>query len=298
MADQAERMREIFQGEQAFKTHRKSGLAKTFVVASGKGGVGKSNIVVNLALIFGQWGHKIIIVDADLGMANANILLNMQPQYTLIDVLQGRKDLQDVILKGPSNVDVLPGGSGLSQVVSLDSQQREQLLAHFSSLEEKGDILLVDCAAGLSRDVLSFIAAADALVLVTTPEPTAIMDVYSIIKIVNNYRLHSQISLIVNMTGSLRDGEDVFERIRRVSNNFLDVEVTFLGGIEYDQNVRKSVLNSYPYVLQFPRSRAARCTRLIARRMLPGAELLKEGPRPLIKEEGFLRRLLRLWRVG
>lgn len=297
MADQAERMREIFQGGQAFKMPRKSGLARTFVVASGKGGVGKSNIVVNLALIFGQWGHKIIILDTDLGMANVNILLNIQPQYTLIDVLQGRKELQDVILKGPSNVDVLPGGSGLSQVVNLDSQQREQLLAYFSYLEEKGDILLVDCAAGLSRDVLSFIAAADELVLVTTPEPTAMMDVYSIIKIVNNYGLHSRISMIVNMAGSMQDSEDVFERIRRVSSNFLEVEVTFLGGIEYDHNVRRSVLNSCPYVLQYPRSRAAHSTRLIARRMLPGGESLQEG-REAVKEEGFLRRLLRLWRVG
>ncbi|NLJ55820.1 MAG: MinD/ParA family protein, partial [Firmicutes bacterium] len=217
---------------------------------------------------------------------------------TLIDVLQGRKELQDVILQGPSNVEVLPGGSGLSQVVNLDSQQREQLLAHFSYLEEKGDILLVDCAAGLSRDVLSFIAAADELVLVTTPEPTAMMDVYSIIKIVNNYGLHSRISMIVNMAGSVQDGADVFERIRRVSSNFLDVEVTFLGGIEYDQNVRRSVLNSCPYVLQYPRSRAAQSTRLIARRMLPGAESLQAGPRAAVQEEGFLRRLLRLWRVG
>ncbi|MGI6307379.1 MAG: MinD/ParA family protein [Dethiobacteria bacterium] len=298
MADQAQRMREIFQGERNFKAPRKSGLTRTFVVASGKGGVGKTNIVVNLALILGQWGQKIIILDTDLGMANVDILLDLQPRFTLIDVIHGRKDLQDVILKGPANIEIIPGGSGLSQIVNLDSQQREQLIARFSALEEKGGFLLVDCSAGLSRDVLSFIAAADELMLVTTPEPTAITDVYSIIKIVSNYGLHSRVNLIVNMAGSIRDGEKVFERIRRVCENFLEIEVAFLGGIEYDQSVQKAVLNCSPYVLQFPRSRATRCTRHIARRMLFGAEAPEEMPRKTVKKEGFLRRLLQLWRFG
>ena len=297
MADQAQRMREIFQRGQVFKAPRKGGLPRTFVVASGKGGVGKTNIVVNLALILGQWGQKITILDTDLGMANVDILLDLNSRFTLIDVIQGRKDLHDVILRGPANVEVIPGGSGLSQIVNLDRQQREQLIARFSALEEKGGLLLVDCSAGLSHDVLSFIAAADELILVTTPEPTAITDVYSIIKIVNNYRLHTHVNLIVNMVNNARDGENVFKRIKRVCENFLEIEVVFLGGIEYDQSVQKAVLSSYPYALQFPRSRAAQCTRHIARRILFGVETPEAGPLQADKKEGFLRRLLKLWRV-
>lgn len=298
MADQAQRMREIFQRGQVFKVPRKGGLPRTFVVASGKGGVGKTNIVVNLALILGQWGQKITILDTDLGMANVDILLDLNPRFTLIDVIHGRKDLRDVILRGPANVEVIPGGSGLSQIVNLDRQQREQLVARFSTLEESGGLLLVDCSAGLSHDVLSFIAAADELVLVTTPEPTAITDAYSIIKIVNNYRLHSHVNLIVNMVNNVRDGENVFKRIKRVCENFLEIEVVFLGSIEYDQSVQKAVLGSFPYALQFPHSRAAQCTRHIARRILFGAETTEKGPLQADKKEGFLRRLLKLWRMG
>ena len=297
MADQAQRMREIFQKGQVFKDSHKGGLSRTFVVASGKGGVGKTNIVVNLALILGQLGQKITILDTDFGMANVDILFDLNSRFTLIDVIQGRKDFDDVILKGPGNVRVIPGGSGLSQIVDLDRQQRERLISRFSLLEEKGGLMLIDCPAGLSHDVLSFIAAADELILVTTPEPTAITDVYSIIKIVDNYKLHSRVNLIVNMMNSARDGQNVFKRIKRVCESFLEIEVVFLGGIEYDQSVQRAVLSSFPYVLQFPHSRAAHCTRDIARRILFGVEK-PEGEAPGAgKKKGFIKRLLNLWRA-
>ncbi len=297
MADQAQRMREIFQRNQTVSSLRKNGLLRTIVVASGKGGVGKTNIVVNLALILGQWGQKVIILDTDLGMANVDILLDLKARFTLLDVIQGGRDIQDVILRGPAHVEVIPGGSGLSQIVNLDRQQREQLIARFSTLEEKGDLLLVDCSAGLSHDVLSFIAAADELILVTTPEPTAITDVYSIIKIVDSYKLHSQVHLIVNMINNAHDGEHVFKRIKKVCDSFLDLKVVFLGGIEYDRSVSKAVLSSYPYVLQFPHSRATQCTRHIARRILFGAETTEKEELKTCKKKGFMRRLLNLWRI-
>jgi flagellar biosynthesis protein FlhG len=165
-------------------------------------------------------------------------------------------------------------------------------MARLSYLEEKGDILLIDCSAGLSRHVLSFIAAADELIMVTTPEPTAITDVYSIIKIVNNYRLHSTVNLVVNMMRSPREGETVYKRIDKVCQNFLDITVNFLGGIEYDQYVHKAVLSCSPYVLQFPRSRAAQCTRHIARRLLFEEEAAYA---PTRKEGSFISRLIHLW---
>lgn len=297
MVDQAQRMREIFQKGRVFKEPHRGGLSRTFVIASGKGGVGKTNIVVNLALILGQWGEKITILDTDLGMANVDILFDLNSRFTLIDVIEGRKDLDDVIVRGPANIRVIPGGSGLSQVVNLDCQQREQLIARFSALEEKGGLMLVDCPAGLSHDVLSFITAADELILVTTPEPTAITDVYSIIKIVDSYRLHSHVNLIVNMVGNARDGRNVFKRIKKVCDNFLEIEVVFLGSIEYDQSVQRAVLSSFPYVLQFPHSRAAQCTRDIARRILYGAKTPESGALQADKKKSFIGRLLNLWRT-
>jgi len=292
MADQAERLREMFQRSQVKKTARQKGPSRIIVVASGKGGVGKTSLVVNLAVVFGQWGQKTIILDTDLGLANVDILMDLKPSFSLLDVIRGEKDLREVILPGAFNVEVIPGGSGLAEIVNLDNHQREQLLARLSYLEEQGDILLIDSPAGISRNLLSFIAAADELIMVTTPEPTAITDVYSLIKIVNNYHLHSAVNLVVNMTRSPKEAEMVYRRLERVCRNFLDIALNFLGGIEYDQHVHQAVITCSPYVLQFPRSRATQCTRQIARRLLYEDETLQGQ----IKKEGsFFSRLVQLW---
>jgi flagellar biosynthesis protein FlhG len=293
MADQAEHLRALFHQRQISGAPRKRGLSRIIVVASGKGGVGKSNIVVNLAIVFGQLGRKIIILDTDLGMANVDILLNLKPGYTLVDVIKGKKELSEVILRGPFNVEIVPGGSGFSEMVNLDNHQREQLISRLSYLEEKGDILLIDCAAGLSRDILSFIAAADELVVVTTPEPTALTDVYSIIKIVNNCGLKSRVNLVVNMAYGIKEAENVYWRLDNVCRNYLDINLYFLGAIEYDLHVRKAVLDCSPYVLKYPYSRVAQCTRDIAQRLLAGRGEFPPAPK---KEEGFLKRLIRMWR--
>jgi flagellar biosynthesis protein FlhG len=222
-----------------------------------------------------------------------DILLNLKPGYTLVDVIKGKKELSEVILRGPFNVEIVPGGSGFSEMVNLDNHQREQLISRLSYLEEKGDILLIDCAAGLSRDILSFIAAADELVVVTTPEPTALTDVYSIIKIVNNCGLKSRVNLVVNMAYGIKEAENVYWRLDNVCRNYLDINLYFLGVIEYDLHVRKAVLDCSPYVLKYPYSRVAQCTRDIAQRLLAGRGEFPPAPK---KEEGFLKRLIRMWR--
>ncbi len=267
MVDQAEKLRAMFKEQQPRPVLRRQRRSRMIAVASGKGGVGKTNLVVNLAIALGQMGKKVIILDADLGMANADILLDLKPSYSLVDVISGEKEMKDVILKGPFNVDVIPGGSGLSDLVSLDSQQREQLISRLSYLEDDDNIILVDCPAGISRDILSFFAAADDLLLVTTPEPTAITDVYGIIKVVDSYQLHTRIKLVINMVRNHREGENVFQRINYVCQHFLSIRVDFLGDIEYDQKVRQAVLTCSPYILQFPRSRATLGTQQIARRL-------------------------------
>ncbi len=293
MVDQAERLRAIIQGQNNFAVSSREKISRVIVVASGKGGVGKTNLVVNLAIAMSQLGKKVAILDSDLGMANVDILLDLKAKYSLVDVVQGRKELDEIILQGPFNIEVVPGGSCIPEVVSLDSGQRESFISRLSRLEEENNIILVDCPAGLSRNVLSYIAAADELVLVTTPEPTAITDVYGIIKIVNNYKLHSSVKLVVNMIHRNKDGETVYKRIARVCHNFLDIEPVFLGNIDYDQHVHKAVLNCYPYVMQFPRSRAAQCTRDIAHRLLHDGEPLSAEEQ---KSGGFLRRMLNLWK--
>ena len=287
MADQADRLRALVRGRQDMTSSRRQGGPRIIVVASGKGGVGKTNLVVNMALTMGQLGHKTLILDADLGMANVDILLDLKPVFTLFDVISGKKELSDIILRGPYNLEVLPGGSCIPEIINMDVQQREQLLSRLSYLEEETDVLFIDCSAGISRNVLNFIAAADDLVLVTTPEPTAITDVYSVIKLVDKYCTHKSVGLIVNMVSSSNQGELTFQRISRVCNNFLSLELTYLGSVDFDQHVQKAVISCSPYVLQFPRSRAAQATQQIARHLLG----IDTPPLPQRQEKKFLRRL-------
>lgn len=293
MVDQAERLRTMIKERYSPQVGKKGKFSRIIAIASGKGGVGKTNLVVNMGIIMGQLGHKIVILDTDLGMANTDILMDLKPVYTLIDVIKGQKELKDVLIKGPHNVEVLPGGSCLSELINLNSQQREQLISKLSYLDQEGNILLVDCSAGLSRDVLHFVASSDDLILVTTAEPTAITDAYGIIKVINNYRLNPRISVVINMVQHVKEGEVVYQRIDTVSRKFLNVKINYLGSIEYDQHVKKAVLNCYPYALQFPRSRATHLTREITRRLLYGEE---ESAKK--KEERFLRRLFTIWNTG
>lgn len=293
MTDQAERLREMLQGRQAYTLPRKRRLSRIIVIASGKGGVGKTNLVVNLGILLGQWGQKVIILDTDLGMANVDILLGLKPRFTLVDVIKGKKDLSEIILHGPANIEIIPGGSGLSEIINLDNHQREQLISRLSYLEEKEHIMLVDCAAGLSRDVISYIASADELILVTTPEPTAITDVYSIIKVVSKYRLHSQINLVINMVHTAGTGEDAYRRLNNACQNFLGIEISLLGCLDYDHKVHQAVLGCSPYILHFPRSQVAHCTRQVARVLLYDEETTSAGEK---KGDGFFKRLFQLWR--
>lgn len=295
MTDQAERLRQLSksrQQEAAEKPSPQHGFSRVIVVASGKGGVGKTNLVVNLSIAMSKFGENILILDTDLGMANVDILLDLTAKYTLIDVLKGEKELEDVVLQGPFNVEVIPGGAGLSEIVSLDGQQREQLISRLSLLERKNSTLIVDCAAGLSREVLSFMAAGDEIVLVTTTEPTALADVYGIIKVLANYRLQPSVRLVVNMTGSFSEGKIVYDRLNSVCRRFLEIGVHYLGSIEFDMAVQKSVHNCYPYVLQFPRSKPAQSTIEIARNLLSGEVSPGEAEK---NKGGFFRRLLNLW---
>ena len=289
MADQADRLRSMIQERSSFK---EGSFSRIISVASGKGGVGKTNLVVNMGIIMGQLGRKIIILDTDWGMANTDILMDLKPSYSLIDVIRGGKQLQDVLLKGPHNVEVLPGGACLSDLIDLDNWQREELFSKLSYLEQEDAILLIDCSAGLSKDVFSFIISSDDLVLVTTPEPTAITDAYGIIKVISKYESRPRIGVVVNMVRHTNEGEAIFQRIEEVSRRFLDVKVDYLGCVEFDQHVKKAVVNCYPYSLQFPRSRATLLTREITRNLLYGDDEQAAGK----KEKTLLSRLFSGWK--
>ncbi|HOP68886.1 MAG TPA: MinD/ParA family protein [Bacillota bacterium] len=267
MFDQAEKLRRISMGSVEPKSREQSDC-RVVAVASGKGGVGKTNLVVNMSILLAQWGNQVIILDADLGLANVDVLLRVVPEYTIEDVLNGTKTLEEVILRGPLDIKIIPGGSGLFHLANLDQGRREQLIERLKSLEGEGNYLFIDSSAGISRNVLGFIGAADELIIVTTPEPTALADAYAMLKVVAETGCKSQAGLVVNCVQHLQQGERIYKRLKEVTGAYLDgMELTYLGEVYYDPVVSRAVQEGVPFVLSFPRSLAAASLTKVARRL-------------------------------
>jgi flagellar biosynthesis protein FlhG len=289
MHDQAERLRQLALAADSRRNiikHKK--IPRVITVTSGKGGVGKTNLVVNLAIALAKKGKKVAIMDADLGLANVDIILGLLPMYNLSDVVKGTKTLNEIIVTGPEGLKIIPGGSGLAELANLGPEQRNRLLDGMMALDDMADILLIDTGAGLSRSVLSFVTAADEVVVITTPEPTAITDAYGIIKVVSKYKIHQQIKLVVNQVRDSCEGKNIAERFAEVSNKFLHVDIQFLGQICSDTQVVSAVKQQQPFVTLYPRTRAAQDVNVIAEKLL---DIAPEKPRGL---GGFLSRLGKL----
>ncbi|MCL5981436.1 MAG: MinD/ParA family protein [Firmicutes bacterium] len=289
MYDQAERLRQLTLTSAAqHRVIKQRKIPRIIAVASGKGGVGKTNLVVNLAIVLSRLGQRVVVLDADLGLANVDILLGIVPMYSLLDVVRGAKTLEEILVSGPEGMKVIPGGSGLVDLANLSADQRDRLLEGLLSLETMADIMLIDTGAGLSRTVLSFVSAADELIVVTTPEPTAMTDAYGIIKVVTKHKIHEQVRLVVNQVRDQSEGYDVACRFADVSRKFLQIDVSFLGEICHDQQVVRAVKQQQPFVTLFPRTRATHDIQGIAGRLLDIAPVNKRGV------SGFLGRLSRL----
>ncbi len=260
MSDQAQKLRDIAGKQKKMDSgHNLTHKTRIITITSGKGGVGKSNIAVNLGLSLARKKKNIVIFDADFGMANIDIILGEVPRFNLYDVVNGTKNLADIIINGPLDVKIVPGGTGFLELVNLEETKRRQLLSQLIEMETAADILIIDTGAGLSKTVLGFIAAAQEILLVTTPEPTAITDAYGITKIVSRYNLQSQVKLVVNQAVSSKEGREVALRFCRVSEKFLQLKVDYLGYILFDKMVARAVREQYPFILAYPNSKAAGC---------------------------------------
>jgi flagellar biosynthesis protein FlhG len=241
--------------------------ARIVAISSGKGGVGKSNLSINLALSLCQLGRQVILFDADLGLANADVLLGLQPRYNLTHFFQGGRSLQEIMVEGPLGLKVIPSGSGISQLADLGVQDRERVLSHFALIEDQADFLLVDTGAGISRNVTSFARAADEVIVVTTPEPTARLDAYGLIKVLASEGYDGRMQVVVNMAESAAEGEEVGRLMETLASRFLNAHVQMLGSIPRDRAVQKSVRAQKPFLLEYPDSPAARAVLAIASRL-------------------------------
>jgi flagellar biosynthesis protein FlhG len=263
--------------------------ANVIAITSGKGGVGKSNISVNLAIKFAQAGKDVVLLDADLGLANADVLCNIDLPCNLSHVIARKKDLREVLVKAPGGFSLIGGASGLARMADLTDIDRQRLVTALGELEEQTDIILIDTGAGISPNVLSFTRAADHVLVVTTPEPTAITDAYAVIKVISRDGTDRRVSLLVNQVRSPAEARVVHERIAKVARQFLNVSVLDAGYVMADEQVSMAVRRRSPFVLGSPKTPASQCIAQLAMR-------LESGVNANIDSGGFFNRMSRWFR--
>lgn len=262
MLDQAERLRTLVNGE---INNRKK--AKIITITSGKGGVGKSNFVVNLAISLQKKGQKVMIFDADIGMGNDDVLMGIYPKYNVLDLMRGNMSIENVLVNGPEGVKLLPGGSGLNNIEDLQQYERDRFLKKIEAIEGF-DYIFIDTGAGISRSVLAFISCADNVVIVTTPEPTSLTDAYSLLKAVKHFKINIDTSIVVNKTFDKHEGEQTFLKFQKAVERFIKIETKYLGCIDDDRKLTMAVREQSPVVISYPNSNSAKCIKNISERLL------------------------------
>jgi flagellar biosynthesis protein FlhG len=262
MPDQASRMRDL-----ASRTRRRrQGSAPLLLtVTSGKGGVGKSTIALNLALAFAGSGVKVLLVDADANLAGLDILLGVAPRFRFGDVLRGEREIEEVLIGAGPGLKVLPGSSGDVDYPLLTAERQAQVLEDLRTLEERFDVVIIDTAAGLTREVVTFATEADRVLVVTTPEPTAVVDAYAMVKVVTVSRPDAEVEMLINAARLPREAEETAHKLRLAVAHFLKREIRCAGVIPYDPAVRAAVLEQKPLMVSAPHSAAALSVQAVAR---------------------------------
>ena len=240
---------------------------QVIAVTGGKGGIGKTNVSVNLSLALAEMGRRVVLLDADLGLANVDVLLGLKPKATLADVLEGKCDLRDVLVTGPGGVRIVPAASGAANMVSLNHQQHAGLIQAFSEIGDNIDVLIVDTAAGIGDSVVSFVRAAQEVLVVVCDEPTSITDAYALIKLLNRDHGISRFRVLANMAHSPQEGRNLFAKLTKVTDRFLDVALQYVGAVPYDECVRKAVQKQRAVYEAFPRSKCALAFKAIAQKV-------------------------------
>jgi flagellar biosynthesis protein FlhG len=281
MSDQAQKLRDMVARETGVAPSSENGdeapdpetRAEVITVTSGKGGVGKSDLAVNLGIALSDSGYDVAVADMDLGLANVNVITGSKPDYNLLDVLKGRREIEDVLQDAPGGISILAGASGEEELANLSSEGCRNFVNQLAELDRLVDVLIVDTSAGLSERVMQFVNAADRTILVTTPEPTAITDAYAIVKSALGDPPRPSMNLVINRADSIMEGKNVAEKMKRVGEQFLDAPIRVLGYMTEDDAVMKAVRQRRPFYLEFPEARVSQCVSHIESRLMDGQEL-------------------------
>ncbi|MBA5850675.1 MinD/ParA family protein [Clostridium sp. cel8] len=259
MLDQAQKLRELVHKNKSLQIQQEDSSKKPIIltVTSGKGGVGKSNFVVNAAICLQKMGKNVLIFDADVGMGNDDVLMGFLPRYSVYDIIFKGKSVEDVVINGPFGIKLLPGGTGIPKLEGISESQINNFINELSHIKNL-DYIIMDTGAGINKSVLGFVSCCDELFVITTPEPTSLMDAYSLIKAVDYFNLKNSASLIVNRVSSGREGKNTFNKFNAAVDKFLNIDLEYLGCISDDKKVLQAVRNQVPFVINYPLSEASK----------------------------------------
>ncbi len=289
MSDQAEHLRSLV-AKSRHEPHEKD--TRVIIITSGKGGVGKSNFTLNYALGLAKHGKQVVILDADVGFANIDVLMGIKPQKTLADLIQKRATLDEILETGPHDIKLIAGGSGFQELIDIQPEQCDYLLEQLGALQGVADYVLIDTGAGLNAQMLQLILASDDVYVVLTPEPTAITDAYALIKMVVNREPNTRLQLVINRAQSMGEGKETAEKVRLVAERFLGVELSTFCVLLDDPNVTKSVRRQKPFLLAYPHGLASRCIEDVVQAQVKGERTRKRSNKGM---KQFLHRMVRLF---
>jgi flagellar biosynthesis protein FlhG len=286
MIDQAEGLRNLVQSNNGTQAR----TTKIITVTSGKGGVGKSNFTLNFSLTLQSMGYKVLIFDADMGLANIDVLMGVSSKYTLYHLLKKQKSIWEIIQKGHHDLEFIAGGSGFNDLLRLTDDELSYFASEVEQLNGYVDYIIFDTGAGLSKETLKFILAAEETIVVTTPEPTAITDAYAIIKMVHAMGYQIPFKLVVNRITDTKEGKHTADKIKLVAKQFLDIDIPTLGFVEDDSFVSKAVKKQTPFTIAYPNCAASKDIQQLAERFLSGKGDVTEGVGGV---RSFLNRMMR-----
>ena len=266
--DQADKLRNIIKASQVASPNN----ARVITVTSGKGGVGKSNVAINLAVQFRTAGKRVLIFDADFGLANIEVMFGAIPKHSLADLIYQGASIRDVITWGPMGIGFISGGSGLAGMGNLSRDHLDYLIRNLSELDTMADVIIIDTAAGISEAVLEFLVASREIILVTTPEPTSITDSYSLLKALNLHakfnKDETKVKVITNKVETTEEGKQLYSKLSAVVNRYLKLNMEFLGVIPYDNSLVKAVMQQSPVLISNPQAKAAKAFQDVANTLM------------------------------
>ena len=282
--DQASRLRQLVQSENKMPTSR------VITVTSGKGGVGKTTMSVNLALEMVKKGKKVVILDADFGLANVEVMLGIRPKYNLLDLIHNNLKISDIITTGPNGIGFISGGSGVSELADLDNVKIRLLINKLIELDNMYDVVIIDTGAGITDSVMEFVMVSPEVLLVVTPEPTSITDAYSLLKVLRRRKdfnpIYKNIYVIANRVKDDNEGLEIYSKINTVSSKFLNTNLKYLGAVIQDKNASMAVIEQKPIVMSFPNSVSAKCIGELT------SKLVNDGDENVKEKEGIAKLFL------